>query len=353
MAAQDDELHTLISEEEEEEEQGFVRRMLQKYGYLCFNLFLVCIYILVGALVVTFGFNRRFITGLYFVTQIITTIGYGDITVPPEERLFITFYVFFGFAIVANIINGFITAYLDSKAEMMRREMRELEAKGSAAIEDAEEARRKCGNLNELASATVFFVVFLLLGTCFYAWFEACTCSYGGSFVMGCNMTSHEVCVNSGGITKSWVDCLYMSMITMTTIGFGDMTPMSAAGRWIGLPWMLVAVLAAGNFASSLSSYMDYMTKKPHGKKFTRELFKKIDKDGNNWLSRGEFYAWALVTKGLVSAEDIDMVDRVFRALDENKKGQIAYETLAARFGLVDDETDDESSEEDLMSARG
>ena len=42
-----------------------------------------------------------------------------------------------------------------------------------------------------------------------------------------------------------------MSVVTLTTVGFGDVTPSTATGTALGLVWMLLGVSAMGNFAGA------------------------------------------------------------------------------------------------------
>merc|ERR1712187_286647 len=38
------------------------------------------------------------------------------------------------------------------------------------------------------------------------------------------------------------LDSLYMTVITMTTIGYGDFAPSTPTGKIIGAPWMMIVV---------------------------------------------------------------------------------------------------------------
>ena len=47
-----------------------------------------------------------------------------------------------------------------------------------------------------------------------------------------------------GGL--SFGHALYMSVVTMTTVGFGDFSPQTQGGRIFSMFWIFVGVLAVG-----------------------------------------------------------------------------------------------------------
>ena len=69
------------------------------------NLVLVNFYCLFGVAFLTTQQNWQPATALYVVVQIVTTIGYGDITVTDEEKVFMTLYVLLGTVLVAKVVN--------------------------------------------------------------------------------------------------------------------------------------------------------------------------------------------------------------------------------------------------------
>jgi len=63
------------------------------------------------------------------------------------------------------------------------------------------------------------------------------------------------------------LDSLYMTMITMTTIGYGDLAPSTVAGKIIGAPWMMAVTdvfaktsLSAGSFEEFMNNTEDPLT---------------------------------------------------------------------------------------------
>ena len=64
----------------------------------------------------------------------------------------------------------------------------------------------------------------------------------------------HEMGHFSGPTTKGFGSALWFSAVTMTTVGYGDKTPLSAVGRMITFFWMLVGVLLIALFTGTVAS---------------------------------------------------------------------------------------------------
>ena len=43
-----------------------------------------------------------------------------------------------------------------------------------------------------------------------------------------------------------WLDALYYSVVTVSTVGYGDLTPTSKLGKWFGIFYMMVGIGLVG-----------------------------------------------------------------------------------------------------------
>lgn len=167
-------------------------------------------------------------------------------------------------------------------------------------------------------------------GTVFFKFHEACSCSYGHTWVgnESCPelpaLVPFDVCVNSGGKVKSWVGAFYMSVVTVTTVGFGDFTPVTRGGRIFAIVWMFVGVAATAFFITTLASFLfdddtDDDLHPEDALSIDRDLFDKIDIAGTGELTRAEYYEFVLVKHGLV---DLEVMNSMRAAFDSFEGGE-------------------------------
>mmetsp|Transcript_7987 Transcript_7987/g.14589 ORF Transcript_7987/g.14589 Transcript_7987/m.14589 type:complete len:390 (+) Transcript_7987:77-1246(+) len=285
------------------------------------------------------------VTAVYVIVQMMTTVGYGDFTVNGDvPKLFCAFYAVLLLVFGAYAFDKVFDCMRNRTAEAMREGLRrdekigsslpraltgevatphrELAFKAQPSSRHDEDRSLLDGKVGEscmkFLMASAISLSFVVFGTVFYATYERCTCSYGVSKVEGCKPDPVEACIATGGYQKSWIASFYMSVITLTTIGFGDHSPRSALGRMVGSVWMLLGVAAVANWFNCCSKlFFDYGQRKKLkvSANVNEELFNKIDKDGSGYLSRAEFRGYYLVKNGLCTEEDLDLIDKHFERL--------------------------------------
>lgn len=273
----------------------------------------------------------QFLTSIYVITQIVTTVGYGDVTVSDTDtKLFFSFYIMAQMVLFSYYLNLFaqkLSAAQESRAEIRIRQLCSNKIPSWWNLSD---------EALQLVRAGIYFGLAVAFGTIFYANYEACTCSYGTSYVEGCKETTLKQCQETGGYQKDYATSFYMSIVTLLTIGFGDHTPRSYVGRAVGVVWMLVGVTVTANFVSAISEFC-FATKALND--FLKALdidehnFKKIDSDGSGSLNRGEFLTFALQQYGLVQPDILQELNSLYDKLDSadgNSDGGVSFKDIMA-----------------------
>lgn len=290
-----------------------------------------------GVLCLSYIEGWPLITSSYVITQIVTTIGYGDLTVETDlAKVFMAIYSLTVLVLMAYAYNTLVGKLVDWECEILRAHFRKLEMYEGAATTD-KEAEKKFGGMNKVFATGFVFLQVLLFGMIFFRLYENCTCSYGVGQVKGCDSTTLETCIATGGYVKTWADCFYMSSITLVTIGFGDFQPRTRLGRVVGIFWMLVGVVATGSFLSALAGWLFESDKKHIYTQsdaiagITEQSFKKIDRDKDGFLSRGEFLAFTLHRYGLVSDELIEEIWKQYDRLDVQGNNKVTLDVIQQR----------------------
>jgi voltage-gated potassium channel Kch len=252
-------------------------------------------------------------TSLYVLMQIVTTVGYGDVT-PSTQIMRAAMMLFILETLI--VFAFFLSKFTDA---VIARQQSAFEGDESR-VSVKEKKRRK------LIAATAGFLGVLAFGTVFYRLQEHCSCSYGVTAISGCKNDSFEECKNTGGGTKGWLDALYFSVVTVTTVGFGDYTQLSRIGRWVGIVWMVIGAAATANWVSAVSEgvFGDDSTPAPPSDDDLLQEFHT--KDGR--LTREQHHLWILRKQGVLSSELLESLDEQFAELDRNRKGSISCQEV-------------------------
>lgn len=295
------------------------------------NLFIVGTWYALGVAATMYIEHWDLVTSSYVIMQVITTVGYGDLTVSDPMHWFMTFFVLFGIVIVANIVTDLINEFMLRRMDGVRAELRAVE---TSMVGRGEVASGTYKGINQLIAATTILAAFILMGAIFFSTKEGCSCGFGNEAIVGCTADN---CAEKG-MSKNFAASVYMAVVTLTTVGFGDFTPVSWVGRLVAIPWMLMGVLACANFVSAFSDWRHSWDQKRTGDthEFSQQVFKAIDKDNNNTLCKAEFALWMLMRKGMVTLDSLEDFDRTFAAVDKSGSGKIDHDTLRAAFLLRD-----------------
>lgn len=277
--------------------------------------FLALAWVIVGVLAFMFAGDPEermdFITALYFLTQITTTVGYGDICPRSDAmKLFTALYVNFGIIVGAFGISSMTT-------RMVAKVQDDLKCRLLQGADPLTQHGKSAMALPVVSAITVYSF-FLLGGTLFFGLVSTCHC-------LGCHVTFSGDCEEAGGYHRTFVDAFYMSAITLSTVGFGDGAPGDQVGRVFSIPWMLFGVASLANLVSEMVHL--FLSMDIHWeRKVDPRLFNFIDKDHNGCLSRYEYITYMLVRYGMIGEGDLDELNHQFDALDRNGDGVITYE---------------------------
>ena len=95
---------------------------------------------------------------------------------------------------------------------------------------------------------------------------------------------------DAGGVS-SFGDALWWAVVTATTVGYGDLSPVTSTGRVIAVVLMFVGIGVIGAFTATIASWFieqEHMADRPQQGDDVRRRLDAIDAKLDALLRRGE-----------------------------------------------------------------
>lgn len=160
-----------------------------------------------------------------------------------------------------------------------------------------------------------------------------------GTFVFTLDLKNHE----DSDSESHFLDGLYLTVITITTVGFGDLAPLSGGARYFACFLMLVGIPVQVTTFSLIGDVIYPEIEEPKRIKkirgsFTPEKFEQIHDfvedmrreclrshqgQGDERISRFEFLSFMLVQNGAISLKNVKTCMHNFAQIDATNKGFI------------------------------
>lgn len=202
------------------------------------------------------------VDALYFCIVTMCTIGYGDITPnSTSTKLFSILFVLVGFGFIDILLTGMVSYVLDLQENHLLRNVKRGTEKDSAGsyIIDVKKGRMRIRMKVGLALGVVVLCIGVGVGVMHFL-------------------------ENLG-----WLDALYLSVMSVTTVGYGDRAFHSLPGRIFASIWLLVSTLAVARaFLYLAEARVDkrhrMMAKWVLGQSMTVSEFLAADIDNNGFV---------------------------------------------------------------------
>eukprot|EP00288_Rhodomonas_lens_P015868 CAMPEP_0177703020 /NCGR_PEP_ID=MMETSP0484_2-20121128/7452_1 /TAXON_ID=354590 /ORGANISM="Rhodomonas lens, Strain RHODO" /LENGTH=156 /DNA_ID=CAMNT_0019214353 /DNA_START=8 /DNA_END=478 /DNA_ORIENTATION=- len=121
--------------------------------------------------------------------------------------------------------------------------------------------------------------------------------------------------------------------MTATTIGFGDVSPKSTAGRAVAIFWILISTFVTANVLSNISAVFIEdralrLEEKMLSARMTRQDLREWDANADGAVDELEYLVGMLVRTGRVDADLITDIRAQFRRRDRDKSSRITVADL-------------------------
>ncbi|XP_060199581.1 two-pore potassium channel 1-like [Lycium barbarum] len=240
---------------------------------------------------------------VYFCVVTMTTVGYGDLFPnSATTKLLACFFVFSGMAFAGMVLSKGAD-YLVEKQETVLFKAMHMRDKASPSeiLEEIEtnRVRYKC------IVITASLVVLIVVGTVFLVKVEK----------------------------LSTIDAFYCVCSTITTLGYGEKSFSTEAGRIFAIFWILTSTVCAAQFFLYVAEFNTQSRQKELVKlvltrRMTNVDLEEADLDNDGVVGAAEFVVYKLKEMGKINQEDVSLLLDEFESLDDDQSGTLSTTDL-------------------------
>uniref|UniRef100_A0A7S1XFF2 Potassium channel domain-containing protein n=1 Tax=Compsopogon caeruleus TaxID=31354 RepID=A0A7S1XFF2_9RHOD len=258
----------------------------------------VTIFLMAGAAFYHVWEGWSWVSSAYFCVVVATTVGYGDLTPStPVSKLFTVVYVVVAVMIILAALASLFEQVMDSQERLLVNRL--LNPEGCVDDLAGCQSMTASEKMEVLTSFGTFFIIGLV-----------------GSCILG--HLEH----------LSWLDSIYFTVVTASTVGFGDMEPNSESTRLFASIWILISTISLAHAIGTLSSVRAAVRQRVLAYQtihtsLSRGDYRALDRDQDGQISQIEYLTGMLVKLGNVDQILIDEILERFHDQDRDRDGEI------------------------------
>uniref|UniRef100_A0A803LET7 Potassium channel domain-containing protein n=1 Tax=Chenopodium quinoa TaxID=63459 RepID=A0A803LET7_CHEQI len=262
------------------------------------------------------------VDALYFCIVTMCTIGYGDITpLTPFTKLFSCLFVLVGFGFIDILLSGVLNYVLDLQEQNILSDILHHQTNN---VHNS--------NLNHNRNPP--FLRFLTL--------RLVDVQKGRMRIrlkVGLALLVLILCIGVGTLflyfveQLSLVDSLYLSALSVTTVGYGDKAFSTLSGRLFASVWLLFSTLAVARSFLFLVEARIHKRQRTIAKWVLQRDITPLDLfaaniNNNDFINKSEYVIFKLKEMGKIGEQDISQICHQFEKLDSNNMGRITLPDL-------------------------
>lgn len=247
---------------------------------------------------------------IYFMTQVITTVGYGDITpAMPRGQVFVGMYVILSFFVIALLVSE-LQKVVMQRVDHYKQELDKRAGARSGHHEIVTFKPEKPCPVQLLLSLGAFLLIATVWVFFFHFW---------------------------AGENKGWREATYMALITLTTVGFGAVTPVTEGGMVFGAFFMFFGSSALVGLVTNFAQYSMLMGEweawDPKG--LQKDLMKLHEADnGVNGISEMDFMKFTLIHKNIITQDQLDAIKVAYEGMKATPRRSVSVKHIASFSGV-------------------
>jgi len=246
------------------------------------------------------------IEAVYLLSQILTTVGYGDITPAyPMSQVLVAVNVIIALCLYGSLISevvGLISEKfvdsIDGDGDEDQTHSQRAQAAAEFTLIDWNNQKRRKVDYFTFQVAGAFFCFMAFIGVLFWHYYP--------------------------GEEKTWLQAVYFSVITLSTVGFGALTATTPGGMVFGAFWMLFGVAALG---ATIGSFITIMVEikareRDNADEFKLTFFRHVQRCARkfpSWEDQGmdkvDYLKFGLLVENLATPEELKRIEERWRAL--------------------------------------
>lgn len=282
---------------------------------------------------------------MYFFTITLTTIGYGDLYPhTPGGKIFHSFHLFIGLGIISGGLSWLVFYFLerrdrervheacqkfdeDYEFENQSRQRKNSLLSGNPVEEVDEEKDHDINEENENQRPYNFWVDTLHISPNI----NMTRLMFSFALIL-LNVSAGVLFYTCIVDDMSVVDAIYFSSMTVTTVGYGDITPSDFWSRVFTLFYAVLGTLITAKALTTLNSvFMVYFRKRKEDLMLNRGLHMGTFLDmanGRATVSKDQFIIYKLLLMDLVDIKVIQKAEKQFEKLDVNSDGELSMQDV-------------------------
>lgn len=275
----------------------------EKRASLMRGALLIVVHSLVGVLCMMHLEQWSLHDAVYFSIVTLTTVGYGDMfPTNTFSKIFVVYYVLVSITLISSYLSDLVGVIIDHHSTVLSRRLsRHAPSRAYALFESIS---RSLGLItthgNDVGDALSVFASATLLGLLLSVGFAI--------YVLIEDLSS--------------IDAAYATIVSASTVGFGDLKPTNTTSKLVMTVWLVFATIAVVKLVSDFENAREKVVEQntlhrllnAHMDNKSKELlFKKQSQVDIDW---GDFVCAVLLETGKIESEDVESLKTCYASLN-------------------------------------